>query len=161
MSNTNLWIMVGIPGSGKSYFAKNILMTDDSWQYISRDEVRFSIVKENEPYFSKEYNVFEDFCDRIIYALGCDEYHNVIADATHLDEKSRMKLINRVDPIGMGANVFCVFVNTPEYICQERNKQRQGRTCVPEKAVEKMYHSLRHPAHDKFKYAGVLEVSGV
>ena len=59
MSNTNLWIMVGIPGSGKSYFAKNILMTDDSWQYISRDEVRFSMVKENEPYFSKEYNVFE------------------------------------------------------------------------------------------------------
>ena len=43
MSNTNLWIMVGIPGSGKSYFAKNILMTDDSWQYISRDEVRFSM----------------------------------------------------------------------------------------------------------------------
>ena len=52
MSNTNLWIMVGIPGSGKSYFAKNILMTDDSWQYISRDEVRFSIIKDDEEYFS-------------------------------------------------------------------------------------------------------------
>ena len=157
----NLWIMVGVPGCGKSYFSKNILMTDDSWHYVSRDEVRYSMVSEDEPYFSKENAVFNEFCDRIIYALGCDEYHNVIADATHLDEKSRMKLIKRVCPEEMGANVFCVYFNTPLDICQARNKCRKGRACVPENVVEKMYHSLRHPSHDKFDYAGVLEVSGV
>ena len=49
-----LWLMCGAPGSGKSWFAKNILKTDDTWQYISRDEIRFSLIKEGEDYFGKE-----------------------------------------------------------------------------------------------------------
>ena len=160
MKDTNLWIMCGPPGCGKSYFAKNVFITDDSWQYISRDEVRFSMLGENDEYFSKEKKVFNEFCDRIIYALGCDEYHNVIADATHLNEASRMKLINRVCPNEMGVKVFCVYFNTPEHICQERNKQRKGRAVVPADVIHKMYLSRTHPAKDHFKYAGILEVSG-
>ena len=159
MNKTNLWIMSGIPGSGKSYFAKNILMTDDSWEYVSRDEVRFSMVKENEEYFSKENAVFKEFCNRIIYALGCDEYHNVIADATHLDEKSRMKLIKRVCPEEMGVNVFCVYFNTPLDVCDSRNSAREGRACVPKSVVHRMYYQHTHPSKDNFNYTGILEVS--
>ena len=52
MSKT-LWLMCGAPGSGKSYFAKNILINDDHWFYVSRDEIRFRIIKNDEEYFSR------------------------------------------------------------------------------------------------------------
>ena len=39
--------MVGIPGSGKSTYAKKNF--PDAW-YISRDEIRFDLVAENEEY---------------------------------------------------------------------------------------------------------------
>lgn len=159
MSDTNLWIMCGVPGCGKSYFAKNILMTDDSWQYISRDEVRFSIVSPDEKYFSKENQVFNEYCDRIIYACGCDEFHNIIADATHLNESSRMKLLNRLSLDDV--NIFCVYFKTPLDICIARNKCRKGRECVPESVIEKMYKTRSHPAKDNFDYAGIMEVSGI
>lgn len=155
---TNLWIMCGVPGSGKSYFAKNTLMVDDSWCYVSRDEVRFSMVKEDEPYFSKEKQVFNKFCKEIIYACGCDEFHNVIADATHLNTASRMKLINRLSLDDV--NVFCVNMNTPESICISRNKNRTGREKVPEDVIHKMYVSRTHPKNDDFNYTGILEVAG-
>lgn len=161
MADTNLWIMSGTPGCGKSYFSKNILATDDSWQYISRDEVRYSLLQEGDSYFQRETKVFDEFCNKIIYALGCDEFHNVIADATHLNEKSRMKLINRVCPREMGVNVFCVYFNTPLDICQTRNKSREGRARVPEDVIQKMYYSRSHPSHDKFTYNGIMEVSGL
>lgn len=159
MSDTNLWIMCGVPGCGKSYFAKNVLMTDDSWQYISRDEVRYSMVKDGEPYFSKENKVFNEFCDRIIYACGCDEYHNIIADATHLNTASRMKLLNRLSLDGV--NVFCVYFKTPLDICIARNKCRKGRECVPEDVIKKMWSSRNLPNLDGYNYAGILEVSGL
>ena len=155
---TNLWIMCGAPGSGKSYFAKNSLMVDDSWYYVARDEVRFSMVKENEPYFSKEKQVFNKFCKEIIYACGCDEFHNVIADATHLNTASRMKLINRLSLDDV--NIFCVNMNTPESICISRNKTRTGREKVPEDVIHRMYVSRTHPKNDNFKYSGILEVAG-
>ena len=85
----------------------------------------------------------------------------MIADATHLNEKSRMKLINRVCPHEMGINVFCVYFNTPLDICQARNKNREGRARVPEDIIQKMYYSRSHPSHDKFTYNGIMEVTGV
>lgn len=89
-----LWIMVGIPGSGKTYFAKHNLMQGPGWWYVSRDEIRYSLVKENEEYFSKETEVFEQFISKIKAGLDEEGIYNVIADATHLNIKSRQKLIN-------------------------------------------------------------------
>lgn len=41
----NLILMCGVPGSGKSTWAKQHLKPSDV--YISRDEIRFSLVAEN------------------------------------------------------------------------------------------------------------------
>ena len=47
--------MVGCPGSGKSTWAKKHL--PDTY-YVSRDEVRFSLLQDGEDYFSHEKEVF-------------------------------------------------------------------------------------------------------
>ena len=159
MSDTNLWILSGVPGCGKSYFAKNVLMTDDSWHYVSRDAVRFSMVETDEEYFSKENQVFKEFCDRIIYICGCDEFHNVIADATHLNKASRMKLLKRLSLEDV--NIFCVYFNTPLDVCLERNEKRSGREHVPKSVIRRMYAQREHPMKDNFNYTGIMEVSGL
>ena len=45
----NLFIIMGAPGAGKSTFIKNS-MTECI--VVSRDKIRFSMVKEDESYFS-------------------------------------------------------------------------------------------------------------
>lgn len=158
MSKT-LWLMCGAPGSGKSYFAKNILINDDHWFYVSRDEIRFRIIKNDEEYFSHETEVYDCFVKNIQLLLDITEKGNIIADATHLNKASRMKLLNRLNLNGV--NVIPVYFNTPEHICQERNKEREGRACVPSGVLHKMYLSRSHPSSDGYKYAAVLEVSGI
>lgn len=156
---TNLWIMCGVPGSGKSYFAKNSLMIDDGWCYISRDDIRFSLVKEDEEYFSKENQVFDIFCQNIVEACNNSHYHNVIADATHLNESSRLKLLNNINLNNV--DIFCVNMNTPKDICILRNANRTGRRKVPKDVIERMWISRTHPKKDNFKYMGILEVTGI
>lgn len=158
MSKKILYLMCGPSGSGKSYFAKNILQRDYT-SYISRDQIRFSIVHKDEGYFSHENEVFTKFVMQINEALHSDSINCVIADATHLNKASRMKLLKRLNLNGV--NVIPVWMNTPEHICLERNKLRSGRECVPEDVIHKMYYSRNHPCGDNFKYAAVLEVSGL
>ena len=64
MKLKKVWLMCGIPGSGKSTWAKKRLM-ENGGIWISRDEVRFSMVKEDEDYFSKECEVFDKFIANI------------------------------------------------------------------------------------------------
>ena len=96
MEKKTLWILCGAPASGKSYYVKNHLMNGNGWMYISRDEVRFSIIKDEENYFSHEDEVYKEFIYRIYKALTGEGIFNVIADATHLNWTSRNKLIKNL-----------------------------------------------------------------
>ena len=90
-------IMVGIPGSGKSTFAKQeaqfLEMDGFHVAIISRNEVRKSFVGDGE-YFSRENEVFEEFIRQIneCLELGIDY---VFVDATHISQQSRAKLLGR------------------------------------------------------------------
>lgn len=59
----DLFLMSGIPGAGKSTFLKNRIKKDTS-VVISRDVIRFSIVKPEENYFSHEDEVLAIFGNR-------------------------------------------------------------------------------------------------
>lgn len=157
-----LYVMCGIPGSGKSWYAKNVLMNKHT-VYISRDEIRFSLVKEDEEYFAKEDQVFKSFVNQINYALGAeDDINAVIADATHLNWPSRRKLLNALKIKKNKANrnikVIPVWMNTPLFTCKIRNGLREDRTFVPVSELNRMEHSKEYPISDPFEYDGILEV---
>ena len=148
----NLYILCGIPGCGKSTWVKNRMAentssTDPKWEYVSRDEVRFSMVKEEDDYFSKEKQVFNEFVKRICEKLDDAWVTNVIADATHLNEVSRNKLINSIrrQRPNKPLNITMIYFDVPVEVCKFRNAKRQGRARVPDNIIEKMNVQLEFP----------------
>ena len=148
----NLYILCGIPGCGKSTWVKNRMAentssTDSKWAYVSRDEVRFSMIKEEDDYFSKEKQVFEEFVNRICDNLNDAYINNVIADATHLNEISRDKLINAIrrKRPNLPLHITMVYFDIPLEVCKFRNDKRKCRAHVPNDVMNKMYAQLEFP----------------
>ncbi len=161
MSAKTLWIMVGCPGAGKSYFAKNHLIRNNLWKYVSRDEIRFALLNSGDEYFSKERQVFKEFCEKISINLLDNIHTDVIADATHLNEKSRNKLLYNLKNYGIDftkIDVIPVYVKASFATIQQRNSEREGRARVPYHNLCDMYDALQHPNEDNFKYTAILEV---
>lgn len=151
----NLYLMVGAAGSGKSTYARKFSEEHGSGiKIISRDAIRFSMVKDGSPYFSKEKAVFKEFVREI--NEGLDE-GDVIADATHINEISRMKLINKVDL--SKCKVSCIVVNTDELTAIKRNYLREERARVPDKVIRENYARFTHPKTDNFHYDKIIEVN--
>lgn len=145
-------IMVGIPGSGKSTFAKQeaqfFEMDGFHVAIISRDEVRKSFVGDGE-YFSRENEVFEEFIRQIneCLELGIDY---VFVDATHISQQSRAKLLGRLRPDESTRLTFEVCdcgIDT----CITRNALRTGFAKVPESAIRKMARGYRPPTPAEFE----------
>lgn len=151
----NLYLMVGAPGSGKSTYAREFSKNHKSRiKIVSRDAIRFSMIKDGSPYFSKEKAVFKEFVREI--NEGLDE-GDVIADATHVNEVSRMKLINKVDL--SKCRVSCIVVNTDETTAIKRNHLREGRARVPDEVIRENYARFTHPKTDNFHYDKIIEVN--
>ena len=112
----NLFIMMGAPGAGKSTFIKSL--RTESYITISRDEVRFSMVKEDEPYFSKEKAVYKEYIRLINEYLS--QNRDVIADATHLNAASRNKLINCITAPNI--NIHVIWIKTTLETCLKQNE---------------------------------------
>ena len=154
--NKTLWIMVGAPGSGKSWAAKNILNKGLGWRYISRDEVRFSIITDEDEYFEKEDLVFKTFIQKIKSALNDEGIFNVIADATHLTWNSRHKLLNALGNIEADIIPVVVFAPIDEMI--ENNEKRSGRSCIPRSVVRRMNLQMTNPKDDPYKYTAIMYI---
>lgn len=154
MKQKNLWLMCGVPASGKSTYVHDAIRAHGG-TYISRDEVRFSITGEDEDYFSHENEVFQEFIKQINNAL--DFYKDVYIDATHLNQASRNKVLDRVNLAEV--NIIPVNFMTPVEVCIARNSNRTGRACVPENVIKRMASQFR-PARDgeKYEYDSIVDV---
>ena len=130
-----LYILCGIPGSGKSTFA-NHFINNDNTIWVSRDAIRFSILSEDDDYFEHEKEVFECFISQISGLLQTN--YNVIADATHLSEVSRKKLTNAIDRNFTNYDIVYVIFKVSNELCIAHNKLRDGRAVVPDDVMHRM-----------------------
>lgn len=155
-----LWIMCGAPASGKSYIAKNVLMRPSGWKYISRDEIRFSMLSDEDDYFVKEPHVYKRFVHEIKCAFDNTDIYDVIADATHLNWASRKKLLYALgqDKKKKDWNIIPVFITCDYETMKFRNKERSGRACVPEDVMINMVRKLSNPKNDPYEYTAIMEV---
>lgn len=139
-----LYIMSGCPCSGKTTMAKERF---PNAKYVSRDEIRFSMVPEGDEYFSREDEVFEKFVKEI--NDGLRQSLDVVADATHLNTASRLKLLYSLDLDRSKTLVELICLRPPLEVCLERNETRKGtRSYVPINVIKKMYYSFSMPSFD-------------
>lgn len=161
----NLWLTVGIPGSGKSYFGLNKFseltgVVNESVKIVSRDAIRFSLITESDKYFAKEEEVFSNFIEEITKALNDDAITDVIADATHLTPKSRQKVLNQISRDNVNIGFICF--ETDLYVCLGRNSLRTGREKVPEDVILNMKKALVYPTQneiDKYNVTKIIVVN--
>ncbi len=160
----SLFLMCGIPGAGKSTFLKKRIKKNSS-VVISRDEIRFSIVRPDEDYFSHEDEVLQIFWEKINKNLA--EGKNVFIDQTSLTPKSRKWLLEHVKGYDH-ANL--IWIDEDIETCLERNEGRKGtRAYVPRGVIRRMFSQFTEPSleegffrifhynskEDKLTYKGV------
>ena len=140
---SDLYLMMGCPGSGKSTFIKNKIKNKDSkCAIISRDEIRFSITKPDEPYFAHENEVCAAMWEKINVELANGK--NVFVDQTSLTVRSRKWLLQHVKVKYDHLNI--IWVDASLETCLARNKARYGTMAfVPEESLIRMYKSIVPP----------------
>ena len=132
---SKLYTMVGLPGAGKSTFAKN----HPECVVISSDAVRAELFGD-EAIQGDTMKVFSVVNARVREAL--DNGFDVIYDATSLTKKIRRNIIH-----SFNANHIAVFVNTSVDDCIRRDALR-SRT-VGADVIQKMALRLSAPTVDE------------
>lgn len=132
-----VYIMSGISGSGKSYW----LAFHANGPIVSRDTIRFSLLKHNDNYFDKENQVLKIYKENIeaLAKEGKDFY----IDATHLTKKARRKTIEIVKKYN--PELICLYFepNVDKAIYQDN--LRTGRSHVTESVIRKQLECFEVP----------------
>lgn len=132
-------IMVGIPGSGKTSYALNNLITSDTI-YLSSDDTR----KRMYGFESQTHNaeVFASMEKDMVKAL--EKGKHVVYDATNLHKKRRIKLIQIAKKYKAEVNAYlcCTPINT----ILERNITRTERK-IPRDKLLLMIQSIEPPMY--------------
>lgn len=132
-------IMIGIPGSGKSNYAKNYLVNNNT-EYLSSDDIRIELYG----FEDQTHNdiVFETMRRRTLNALR--EGKDVIYDATNLSKKRRSGIISEAHKLDAQINAYLCC--TPINIILERNITRTERQLPWDKLVQ-MIQSIEPPMY--------------
>ena len=137
----DLYMLCGIPGSGKTTWGRTHSSLCD--RYVSRDDIRFYLLKDGEDYFAHEDEVLKLFYERINEAL--EKGYDVFADATHLTAAARKKFLSNITAKYNKLNIIAFDI--PVYVALERNDNREGRSFVPRSVIRRMWNQFEMPTY--------------
>lgn len=148
--------MCGTPGAGKSTWIQEQIATNGG-VWCSRDQIRFSLLDENEDYFAKEDLVISTWINSIQTALDDENGpDDIYIDATHLNKKSRNKTLNALNL--ENTQVIAVNFIVPLDVCLYRNDFRKGRAFVPRSVIRRMFCSFE-PATKAEKFTKIINIT--
>lgn len=135
-----LFMMCGLPGSGKSTCVDNIECDGEKPIVHSSDKLREELYG-NENVQEHNGELFVELHRRIKEDLKAG--HNVIYDATNLSKKRRIAFLNELKNIN--CKHYCVVVLTPYDKCIKQNLMRDR--IVPREVIFRMYKNFQPPAY--------------
>lgn len=138
-----IYLLVGIPGSGKSTFCKK-LKEELNCEVISTDQVR------NEHPDWDESKVWPEVYQRAAKAV--EEQRDAIFDATNTTPKVRKRFVDEVEKYGVRVKLSAYYFDTPWEVCYERVLVRNtlpGERFLPPEVVESYGKNIIKPTLDE------------
>ncbi len=127
-------LLIGIPGSGKSTFAKQRYTADD-FDIHSTDSIRGELFGDENT--QGDWQKIEGVL-KLRVAASLEKQKTPIIDATHAQKEHRTKAIAWLNRLG--AEVHGLYVATPVEVCHSRNNSRTR--VVPEYVINGMHDAL-------------------
>jgi len=138
----SLFLLIGLPGSGKSYLAQTLLVADPRRQLISTDAIRSQLFGDEAiqgPWFLIWRQVQRQL-QQVVLQSSSTWAGAAIYDATNARRRHRRELITLARAIGFTA-ITGLWLDTPLWLCLARNRRRQRQ--VPEDVILRMHCALR------------------
>lgn len=140
MNNPKLILTVGIPGTGKSTWAKNFVLENDNYLRVSRDDYRRMLFNVQMGEYEQENLITKIVNSTVRTSLTSGV--NVIIDQTNVKRKYIEALIQEFNDIAdIEFKTFGFDVNLQEL--HERNQNRLITERVPKEVIDNMYNSLK------------------
>ena len=134
---TKLFLLIGLPGSGKSTFAKQLLAECPQMQLISTDAIRGQFFG-SEALQGPWLLIWQEIERQFQQAISTSK--SAIFDATNAQRRHRRELITLARDLGF-THITGIWVRTPVWLCLARNKRRSRQ--VPEEIILRMHRQLR------------------
>ena len=141
MSRPKLILLVGIPGSGKTHYAKNYLALQSKTVHLSSDAIRAELYGD-ESVQGNPAEVFGLMQQRAVEALN--NGNDVLYDATNITRKDRSGIIGVCPKF---AKIECYVIWAPIEVCIERDAVRD-RT-VGKEVIDRMLKRFQAPYYDE------------
>lgn len=146
-----LFIMCGIPASGKSTFAQ-MLADSGVAEVVSTDQIRKGLFGDENCQDAPQ-KVFNEAFSQINY-LGKE--HNIIFDATNITSKARRKVIKECGQTFDKIICFYCPCSIKKALAQNAARSRQ----VPDEVIKRMAEQLQMPTKDEgFDYVSALNIN--
>lgn len=143
--NTNLILLSGPAGIGKSTWALDFIKEHKNYIILSTDETRYQLFNTYTPSNKEEKQVINNMVTKAVDASN--KGLNVIIDTAIISNKSRMKWYNRLKDYF--ENFTLILFRAPLSLCLMNNNKRERK--VPINVIKQMYQHYEVPNIDVFK----------
>jgi predicted kinase len=140
--NNTIYIAVGLPGSGKSTYAKNFIKDKDI-EYLSSDELR-AVYGKDETDQSVTSIVFGHIKRKVDEFLK--DGKNVLVDATSVNRKERADYITTAKKYGAKVVALVFKMDRAGLIARNQKRGSEGGRVVPDWVIDKMLAKYEEPS---------------
>jgi predicted kinase len=139
---STIYIAVGLPGSGKSTYAKNFIKDKDI-EYLSSDELRavFGKSEEDQTVTPLVFGHIKRKVDEFL-----KDGKNVLVDATSVNRKERADYITTAKKYSAKVVVLVFKMDRQGLIDRNKKRGEQGGRVVPDWVIDKMLAKYEEPS---------------